>query len=205
MLGILMDICNLLIGRESENFHADLKVFVRNWGKTKVPVPVAVEKFLEFLGTKTIRATTSRFVASQHFVVNTTKNAKPKISFIGEYFTKWFLGKDGITEEPKGQSKLCYHRLTKKSFNPSFITELGGEEKSNVALSKVDDLMSSQPNGEAGTLLTDSHTNFFYIYDKHGVLRVVDVSWKVDGWRVLAFRTSNSYLWFAGDRVFSRK
>jgi len=205
MLGILMDICNLLIGRESENFHADLKVFVRNWGKTKVPVPVAVEKFLEFLGTKTIRATTSRFVASQHFVVNTTKNAKPKISYIGENFTKWFLGKDGITEEPKGQSKLCYHRLTKSLSDPSIITELGGEEKSNVALSEVDDLMSSQPNGEAGTLLTDVHTNDFYIYDKHGVLRVVHVYLNDDGWRVLAYETSKLCELFAGDRVFSRK
>ncbi|OGC04397.1 hypothetical protein A2276_08635 [candidate division WOR-1 bacterium RIFOXYA12_FULL_43_27] len=162
------------------------------------------ELLLDPVGTVIIPATTSRFIACEKFVCDTSRKAEARISYLGDFFTECFLGDDGKVEEPIGKQTLRYARLKKASVDDPIITEQGGEAKVETTLTEMFSLMEKQKDGEAGVLLNNGYANIFYIRDKNGVLRAALVLWFGDGWRVYASSVEYPLEWFAGYRVFSR-
>ena len=164
----------------------------------KVSLP---ESLLEFLGTIDIPASSESFIAKEKFVVNTSSNAKVRISYLGDNFKENFLGK---MEDPIGETTLQYGKLLKRSVDEPIIAELGGEVKVETTLVEMFSLIEKQGNGQSGTLLTNGYANIFYIRDVKGVLWAVACGWYDDGWRVVALFVGHPAEWDDGDQVFSR-
>ncbi|MEK7195270.1 MAG: hypothetical protein AAB655_01085, partial [Patescibacteria group bacterium] len=126
------------------------------------------------VGTVTVAATTTSFVAKDRFVVNTKQNAPVKIAYLWDDFRAWFTDK---VEQPFEGSTLKYGKLSRSSVDGSIIAELGGEEKAETTLAEIFSLMAAQmaaqPSGESGPLLTNGYANIFYVRDAKGVLRAV--------------------------------
>ena len=161
---------------------------------------IVFDTILAFVGTWIAPATTEPFVVSEKCVVDTSRKAKVKISFLGNNFRAWMLGK---VEEPGGETVLRHARLTKNSVDKPILDELG--DKAETALTDIFAMMMEQPNGEKeGNLLADGPANIFYVRNINGVLRAVDVYWYDGGWYVNAYSVENPYTWYAGYRVFSR-
>ncbi|OGE83851.1 MAG: hypothetical protein A3B95_02820 [Candidatus Doudnabacteria bacterium RIFCSPHIGHO2_02_FULL_43_13b] len=156
---------------------------------------------LDLVSTVTIPARTTKFVAKDHFVVNTSGEAKVKISYLGDNFRKHFLGK---TEEPTSETTFRCHKLKKLSRDIRIINKLGGEERAETTLSAMFALMEKQPNGEKGALLNNGYANIFYIRDAAGVLWAVYCCWRDDGWYVSVDSVGNPGEWLDGFQVFSR-
>lgn len=163
--------------------------------------PGIVESLLEFIGTVEVPATTEMFVARNKFVRNTDKKARVKISYLGDNFTKQFLGK---VEKSLVGGMLRYGKLRKSSIDGPIIAELGGEQNAEIMLAEMFALMERQGNGQSGLLLTNGHANIFYICDINGVLWAVNCNWKDDGWNVNAYSVKYLYGWSGGYQVFSR-
>lgn len=157
---------------------------------------------LEFVGTVSVPATTSKFVAHDNFKL---KQDGGICSHLDENFKSWFLEGDGKTKDPISEQTLRYHKLRKSSVDGPIIAELGGEEKSETTLTEMFSLMEKQKNGEDGVLLNNGYANIFYIKDISGVLRTVDVYWFDDSWDVSADAIEYPDGWFASYQVFSRK
>lgn len=153
------------------------------------------------VGTVTVAATTTPFVARDRFVVNTEKNAPAKISYLGNRFKEWFLEK---IEKPFGGSTLNYGELSRSSVDGPIIAALGGEEKAETTLAELFSFMGARKKGESGSLLTSGYANIFYIKDVNGVLRAVYVLWDGGGWGVDALPVSDPSAWYGGSQVFSR-
>lgn len=167
----------------------------------KMPVNIKPEKLLEFIGTVTIPARTEKFVARDRLIVDTSKKAKVKISFIGDNIKNNFLGK---IEEPTDESTLCYGKLLRRSVDKLIIANLGCEVESESTLSEMFGCMELQPDGKEGVLLTNGYANIFYIRDSAGVLWAVYCYWHDDGWGVNAYSVESPSDWRAGRQVFSR-
>ncbi len=167
-----------------------------------IPAPQPKPLLVPF-GTTVVSPTTAPFAAKDRFVVNTKRNAAVKIAFVWDNFTSWFMGK---TEQPFEGSTLKYGMLSRSSVDGPIIAELGGEEKAETTLAEVFALMSAQPNGENGALLTNGYANIFYVRNAKGVLRAVRVGWDADdgGWDVYAFSVADPSSWGGGRLVFSR-
>lgn len=153
----------------------------------------------EIIATISIPATTKKFVAKDKLILDTSKKAKVKISYLGDNFKTWFLGK---TEEAFAGSTIYGRQLTKKSVDTPILAELGGQEE--TTLTEIYNSMERQANGEAGMLLTNGYANIFYVRDISGTLRAVRVYWYGGGWVVLARSVGYPLEWYAGGRVFSR-
>jgi hypothetical protein len=152
------------------------------------------------VGTATVAATKTPFVAYALFVMNIEKNASVKISYLDKTFSTWFLEK---MEGCFTGSALRYTRISRHSFDGPIITALGGEKKAETTLTELFSLMEKQPNGESGALLTNGGANIFYVKDASGVLRAVHVAW-IGGWGVFARPVAYPLGWFDGRQVFSR-
>lgn len=161
----------------------------------------ARELLLALVGTTTVAATMIPFVAREHFAVNTKRNAPVKISYLGDNFKEWFLGK---TEEPFAGFALNYAKLLRSSVDGPIIAELGGEEKAETTLTEFFSLMKVQRDGQSGFLLNDGCANIFYVRDVNGILRAVSANWSDDGWTVNANPVTSPDEWYGGRRVFSR-
>jgi hypothetical protein len=155
----------------------------------------------EIIATVTIPATTEKFVAKDKFKVDTGRKAKVKISYIGDNFKSWFMGK---TEEPFAGSTVYGRKLNKGSVDGPILAELGGQEKAETTLSELFAMMERQANGESGELLTNGYANIFYVRDIDGTLRAVRVGWYGGGWFVGAYSVGRPLGWRAGRCVFSR-
>lgn len=67
----------------------------------------------------------------------------------------------------------------------------------------IDDLISKQPNGEEGVLLTNGYANVFYTTCKDGVVRAVFCSWDADrGKWHLGCRELGDDFWHGGYQFF---
>lgn len=176
----------------------EFKKFLR---KEKCWTGIVVETVLDFLGTVTIPARTEIFFAKDHFVNDTGKNTRVKISYLGGNFQNNFLDK---TEGPIIETVLQYHRLKKSSKDILIINELGGDDKAEAKLAEMFSLMEKQPNGEDGDLITNVSLNIFYIRDKDCILRTVFCFWCNDGWYVDADSVGYPRRWYTDCRVFSR-
>lgn len=158
-------------------------------------------EILENVGTVAIPATIENFVAKDKFIVNTDKNALAEISFVGNNFSKWFLGK---IEKPKTETILRYAKLVKPSVDGSILAELGGKEKAETTLTEIYALMEKQRNRESDVLRIHGSANIFYVRDINNSLRAVRVCWLGGvGWDVSAYLLNHPNAWFDGDRVFS--
>lgn len=160
------------------------------------------EKLLDWIGTITVSATTFKFIARDKFVVNTSDSAEVKISYLGENFKRWFLGK---IEGPITEQTLRYAKLRMNSKDPGIITELGGDAKAETTLTEMFAVLKRQGHGTSGVLLTNGWANISYVCDQGGVLRTVDAYWYGGGWNVNASGVSNPHAWSEGSQVFSRK
>ncbi len=196
-------VCDFLEKLSDPQWVGATKKFLRkeeiSWAEksqTTNPQPLLIP-----VGTTTIAATTTLFVAKDRFVVNTKQNAPVKISFLRENFRAWFLGK---TEAPFTGSTLRYGKLSHSSVDVPIIAELGGEEKAETTLTELFSLMEKQPNGESGSLLTNGWANIFYVEDVSGVLRAVDAGWLGGGWDVSAFAVADPSPWNGESQIFSR-
>lgn len=157
---------------------------------------------LEFIGTVSIPEITKfKFIAQDHFIMDTSKKAKVKISYLGDNFKENFLAK---IEESVGKTELRYHKLRKGSVDGLILAELGGEDNAETMLSETFALMEMQPSGESGALLTNGWANIFYIRDVKGVLWAVGCCWSDDGWSVDADSVESPREWIGGNQVFSR-
>lgn len=153
------------------------------------------------VGLADVAAITVPFVARDHFVLNTKKNAPVKISYLGDNFKDWFLGK----EDPLfAGSILKYEKLSRSSLDSTIVAELGGGDQAEVTLTEIFSLMKAQKNGEDGPLLTNGYANIFYVRESTGVLRTVFVYWYGYGWHVRAFVVTDPRGWDVEGRVFSR-
>ncbi len=197
----------------------------RGWEKeteTKSISPKSLTTLLDPVGTVKVPATTTPFVAKDHFVVNTDADAPVKIYEVWNGFKTRFLQGDGKIEKPIGDSDLRYARLKKRSTDTSILEELGGGKKTRTTLTEVWSQMLKHPKGEKGTLLVNGNANIFYVEtevilpeeehlayvneeDKKVVLCAVYVFWSGGGgWFVGAYSVLYANGWFVGDRVFSR-
>ncbi|TRZ64267.1 MAG: hypothetical protein D4Q79_01870 [Spirochaetia bacterium] len=153
---------------------------------------------LRFIGEVNIPATTEKFVARNKFVVDTGENAPVKISYLGDNFQEWFLGK---IEESAAETTLRYAELVESSIDKPILSELG--DTAETTLSAVYALMERQQNREDGALLTNGYANIFYVRDVNGELRAVRVYWRGGGWGVRAGSVGRPTTWDDGYRVFS--
>jgi hypothetical protein len=165
---------------------------------------IATSVVLELVGTVVAPATTSKFVASKKFVLDTSRKAKVRISYLGDNFTAWFLSGNGKVEDLISEQTLRCHKLRKFSIDGPIITELGGEAKAETTLSEMFSLMEKQKNGESGVLLNNGYANIFYVRDIAGALRAVCVGWNDGGWNVHARSVESPHVWHGGFQVFSR-
>ena len=172
---------------------------ITNRAKTAAQAVVSV--LSSIIATFTVSATTEKFIAKDKFKVDTGKKAKVKISYLGDNFKEWFLGK---IEDPFSGSTVYGRKLEKNSVDGPILAELGGNEAAETTLTEVYAAMEAQPNGEDGNLLNNGWANIFYIKDVNGALRAVHVDWVDGGWDVLANSVEDPAEWNADDRVFSR-
>jgi hypothetical protein len=191
-------------GALSDIFEANFSSFDRDAFRTFLglkPLNPPAPPLLIPVGTTTVAATTTSFIARARFVLNTGKKASVKNSPLGYNFKRWFLGKE---EQPFVGSTLKYGKLSRCSVDSPIIAELGGEEQAETTLTELFALMSAQKNGEKGALLTNGYANIFYIKDVNGVLRAVRAHWDGGGWDVDADDVTNSMGWDVVNQVFSR-
>ncbi|HEY4497511.1 MAG TPA: hypothetical protein VJC20_02020 [Candidatus Paceibacterota bacterium] len=144
---------------------------------------------------------TKSFCAKDYFVVvvKATENANVRIAWLGDNFRKHFLNK---VEKHIDGAILAAHRLEKDLLDREIRTELGSTHE-ETALSYLWELLTKQPNGESGVLLTNGYANIFYIRSAAGTLWAVYASWNDDGWYVNAYSVEYPLRWNAGGQVFS--
>jgi hypothetical protein len=120
---------------------------------------------------------------------------------LNELFKMHFL--DDV-EEKVPPMMLAVNRLQKAALDAPIIKALG--ERSEVTLVRVFQLLSKQPKGEDGPLLTDNNANMFYVRDSMKNLWVIDAYWlPPNGWYVDASSVNYPVEWYGGDLVFSPK
>lgn len=155
---------------------------------------------LELVAKATVPGT-ERFVATDHFKVDTSRKAKVKIAFLWGNFRNNFLEK---VEEDVPASELKIHKLLKGSLDAPIISEL--DEKHESYLSDLWAMLEKQPNGEKGDLLTNRYANIFYVRDVKGALWAVLADWGSarGGWSLDALSVEGSGRWRAGRQVVSR-
>ena len=140
-----------------------------------------------------------QFVASEHFKETASSNGEVNISWLGARFRQRFLPK---VEPDDGGANLRTFVLRKPSRDAEVIAELSIPD--DTTLGDLWCLLSLQPNGESGTLLTNAVPNVFYIRDIDGNLGAVDAVWGGAGWEIGASSLDAPTQWLTGRRIISR-
>ncbi|MFZ1075197.1 MAG: hypothetical protein WAN50_02390 [Minisyncoccia bacterium] len=162
----------------------------------------AAKKLLERLPATIAVPAMTQFIAADNFVVDTSARAKVKISGLGDNLKKHFLKK--IESYEVAAENLAVNKLLEFAYDPAIITALGGEPKVEITLGQFFAVFAKQPNGEAGTLLTNGYANVGYIPDINGVLGAVYGYWCVGGWFFEAGPFVHRYRWIDGLQFLSR-
>lgn len=163
---------------------------------------VKPEKKLLELVTSMSLAAREKFVAKEHFKLDTGRKAKVKIAFLWDNFSKHFLPK---TEEGVAQGEIKVYKLLQSSLDAPIMTELGNPRSYSTTLADMWAMLEKQPNGEDGVLLVNGYANILYIYDTEGNLWAVSAFWLAgSGWSVGAYSVGDPPRWRDGDRVVSR-
>jgi hypothetical protein len=140
-----------------------------------------------------------QFVAREHFNEDFSPHAEVKIYWLGATFRQRFLQK---VEDDGDGAILRTFILRKSSRDAEIIAELNLHHETK--LSDLWCLLTVQPKGETGTLLTNAVPNVFYIRDIDGVLGAVDAVWGGAGWEIGASSVESPSQWLAGRQVISR-
>lgn len=174
-LGLLLDHANKLGGADGDTWEQASTLFLRkepcwtNGDVAQAPEPKPAPSILELVSTVGVAATASKFNIKGKLVVDTSLDAKVKISYLGDNLQNWYFSGDGLVEEPLAGSTLRYGKLRKRSLDSPIILEIGGVEKSITSFTEAFYLMEGQPNGpksDPGPLLTNGWANIFYIPQK---------------------------------------
>lgn len=200
MAGPVRDFAEKLGGPEGEIWWVGFKRFLRKenpWGTTDSPPPAP--NLLKFITTVAVAAV-ERFVAAERF---TRDNSTVKFYDFGSNFRGNFLSK---IEEAIPVAELAIHTLTRASLDDPIRLELG-PDREETTLAHLYALLSKQPRGEKGALLTNGNANVFYIRDAKGKFWAVYAYWDgIDrGWYVSAGSVESPYWWYRGRQVFSGK
>jgi len=164
--------------------------------------PADPKKLLELVTTVSVAAC-EKFVAKEHFKVDTGRKAKVKIAFLWDNFSKHFLPK---TEEGVLAGEIKVHKLLQSSLDAPIMTELGDPRSYSTTLADLWGMLEKQPNGEEGALLVNGYANILYIHDTEGNLWAVYAYWVsgFGGWCVNAGSVGDPDGWSAGIQVLSR-
>ncbi len=119
----------------------------------------------------------SRFDVSEVLDAKGSRDGRVRISYLGDNFRKFFLGK---IEANVDACAINAHVLKETLTDAPIVDELA--DHAETAVAHLWQLLTKQPNGESGILLTDWRRNVFYIADTHGKLRTVLVHWVGDDW-----------------------
>lgn len=142
-----------LSGDEGEIWLKEFKRFLRKencWEETK-----GVSSLFYFIGSITLPATTKDFVVREKFVIDTKKNARVKISSLGEDFCRYFLNK---VEKAQPERTLYRHGLLKQTLDRKIIAEFHG--KVETSLQDIWYMMGEWPGGER--FLDGDRAHMFY-------------------------------------------
>jgi len=133
------------------------------------------------------------------------KKDGPVKFWFSDNFRNWILSQEFGYVGRKGA--LEKHDLPRAMTDEEILKEFNVRPYASIAdaLSEIYDLVSVQPNGQGGDLLTNGHANLFYVRLKNGDAVVLYVRWRSGAreWCLRASRTVENG-WSAGDRVFSR-
>lgn len=171
---------------------------IANRKKSVSPIPRVLSMIISVT---IIPPTTEEFVARDNFIVDTSKKAKIKISYLGDNFRKHFLGK---IEGPFSGASLVGQKLLQNSVDGPIIAELGGKEKAKTTLFELYAMLIQQESGGSGSLLTNGYANIFYIEDVDGIIWAVLAYWNDVGWDVEASSVDSPDEWDAAYQAFSR-
>ncbi|MEX2010465.1 MAG: hypothetical protein WD874_01520, partial [Parcubacteria group bacterium] len=126
----------------------------------KAKVTVVLENVLTLLSTISLPAQ-PRFVARDHFKVDTNNSAEVKIAFLWDDFQHYFLGK---IEGEAPEAELAIRQLDKDLLDKDIRAEIGAD-KEKTTLSQLWALLELQGHGQEGKLLVNGYANIFYIRD----------------------------------------
>lgn len=158
------------------------------------------ELLFEAGGSVNTSSTTKPFVVTKQFVMDTSREAKVPITYIGDNFEEWFGAK---IEKPTEARTLRYRKLLKATENIRILTLLGGETKVEITLSEIYDLMDRQARRMENALYSNGWANIFYARDASCTLRTILLFWRDGGWEVNAFSIQEAYdEWNADSQVF---
>ncbi len=104
-----------------------------------------------------------KFVVKAHFVVDTSRKAKVKISHLGDNLRNWLIN---TVEDLPLSGKLEPFVLPESMYDKDIIVKLGGVAKAMTSMGEMFRLMKLQPEGpksEPGQLLTNGYPNIFYV------------------------------------------
>ncbi len=125
----------------------------------------------------------SSFVVADHFTLD---NTTIRFSHISEDFNSFFS--DLLVEKMiRPQTTMT---LSRTALDSEIIAYIGGEDKAEVTLSGIYEMLKNQPNGQKGELLTDGMANIFYVLDTFlDELCPIVVYWDIakGGWNVDTF------------------
>ena len=148
-----------------------------------------VSDLLKYLSTRSLPAI-KEFVARDRFIVDTSETAELKISYLGDNFQTWLLGK---VEKYVGGCEVKISKLLKRSRDDGILDELG--DNAENALAHVYEFLKSANH---------KLWYIFYVKDADGVLRAVFALWRDDGWYISAGSVESPDDWDAGSQVVSR-
>ncbi|WP_245258255.1 hypothetical protein [Rhodopseudomonas palustris] len=140
-----------------------------------------------------------RFIAERHFREASTARDGVSIAWLGTTFRQRFASK---TESGAVRTTLQPFRLRRAARASEIVAWLG--DRGESSLGELWCLLTLQPNGEAGALLTSAVPNLFFVRDRDGKLWTVDVLWGGPGWEIGASAIDGDRPWDAGAQAFSR-
>lgn len=140
-----------------------------------------------------------RFVASEHFNVDTSDEAPVKISSISADFKVKF---HGITEKNITDTTIRVHTLLSDSRDPEIITGLG--DGYTLFLAHIWNLMLLHAKGKNNYLLTNGGGNIFYVVDANSIVWAVALVWGNPYWNIHAVSIGDQRGWDVNDQIYSR-
>ncbi len=172
-------------------------VFLETEGKQTVVAALAKLKRIATVTVAAFSAETSKFFVSG-------KNGITKIWMSEEFQNrvKKFLPKQISCTD----GQLASFDLSENMYDSQILPELGNppHRKMSEVVAQAASLVSKQPNGENGSLLTNGYANIFYgLSDDDGRVLVLGVRWYDGKWRWYCRGLGEIGVWLAGVRVFS--
>ena len=141
-----------------------------------------------------VPADNNEFIIKDKFVVDVRKEAKVKISYIGNNFLEWFMEKK---EGSFPGSTLQGQSLLEDIFDIEILEELGGAAE--ITLREIYTILEQK--------LSSENTDYFigYACDIYDELREVIVSLDKEGYDIEAYTTEYPSELYLGNIIYSRK